>query len=55
MERVVAARLVTSHVIDAPMRCTHDYFKCSEQVVDRHVSIPGGLVRLKFIVLRDTK
>ena len=34
MKRVVAARLFTSHVIEAGVRCTHDYSKCGEQVVD---------------------
>jgi len=42
-------RLFTSHVIDAGVPRTHDYFKRGEQVIDRHVSIPGGLLRLMVI------
>jgi hypothetical protein len=42
-------RVFTSHVIDVPVPCTHDYLERGEQVIHRHVSIPGRLNRLMVI------
>jgi hypothetical protein len=46
-------RLFTSHVIDVPVPCTHDYLKRGKQVIHRHVSIPGRLIRFMVIAERD--